>query len=69
MENKPGRLFITDGDMEVIGVGVGQTIYVNGKPLGDLIANQLGMTWKQIGSSSLLKLGRVRIWVERLNKE
>ena len=58
---KPGKLFITDGDMTIDRDGF---VAINEIPLGDAVMHQLGMYWKGITGNELY-VGYVRIWIER----
>lgn len=60
--NKTGKLFIIEGNVRVVRDDDMEHWTVNRRSLATAVANQLGVLW----DGKELKLGRVRMWLERL---
>jgi hypothetical protein len=62
-----GKLFITEGQMMVVQNAGGESLTVNGHPIGSLIAMQLGLIPAKDGGKAFhMNVGKVRIWIERV---
>ena len=62
-----GKLFITEGQMMVVQNAGGESLTVNGHPIGSLIGCQLGLIREEDKNKPFhLNMGKVRIWVERI---
>jgi hypothetical protein len=62
-----GKLFITEGQMMVVQNDNGESLTMDGRRIGSLIAAQLGLIpAKDAGKPIHMNVGKVRIWIERI---